>query len=97
MTWSVYIVECSNGALYVGASNDVARRFEQHKAGTGAKSVRAHGGAKALAWSRYVGAKSMALKLESRIKRLSRLNRLKLVRDGTHPIVEQFFEESGNG
>src|SRR5690606_41768356 len=29
----VYIIECKDGTYYVGISNDVFRRFEQHESG----------------------------------------------------------------
>lgn len=38
--WSVYMVECLDGSLYTGISNNVERRFEHHVAGKGAKYFR---------------------------------------------------------
>ena len=40
MNWSVYIILCSDDSLYTGITTDVARRFAQHSAGTGAKYFR---------------------------------------------------------
>lgn len=40
MSWSVYIIICSDGSLYTGISTDVDRRFRQHQAGKGAKYFR---------------------------------------------------------
>jgi putative endonuclease len=37
MTWSVYIILCSDDSLYTGITNDVRRRFGQHATGRGAK------------------------------------------------------------
>ncbi|HIF72023.1 MAG TPA: hypothetical protein EYQ61_05670 [Dehalococcoidia bacterium] len=39
MTWYVYILECSDGSFYTGATNDVERRMKQHKEGKGSKYV----------------------------------------------------------
>ncbi|MBB3168667.1 GIY-YIG nuclease family protein [Simiduia aestuariiviva] len=38
--WFVYIIQASDNSLYTGITTDVARRFEQHRAGTGAKYFR---------------------------------------------------------
>lgn len=40
MNWQVYIILCSDDSLYTGISTDVARRFAEHAAGTGAKYFR---------------------------------------------------------
>ena len=36
MTWSIYILECSDNSYYVGHSNDVQSRLNAHNAGQGA-------------------------------------------------------------
>ena len=33
--WFCYMVKCSDGALYVGISNDVVERLEKHNRGFG--------------------------------------------------------------
>jgi hypothetical protein len=33
-TWFVYILRCADGTLYTGITADLARRTEQHNAGT---------------------------------------------------------------
>ncbi|MDD2500150.1 MAG: GIY-YIG nuclease family protein [Geobacter sp.] len=38
--WCVYVIRCSDGSLYTGITTDIARRFQQHAAGTGAKYFR---------------------------------------------------------
>ena len=35
--WFCYMVKCSDGALYVGISNDVVERLEKHNRGFGPK------------------------------------------------------------
>lgn len=40
--WYVYLVLCRNGALYTGIARDVAARYAQHLAGTGAPYTRAN-------------------------------------------------------
>ena len=44
MTYWVYILASKrNGTLYVGVTNDLARRVAQHRAGTGASFTRKYG------------------------------------------------------
>ncbi|MDF0604676.1 GIY-YIG nuclease family protein [Neisseriaceae bacterium TC5R-5] len=38
--WFVYVLRCSNGALYTGITTDVTRRYAQHCAGKGARYTR---------------------------------------------------------
>ena len=37
MTWHVYIIECNDGSLYTGITNDLDKRITAHNAGVGAK------------------------------------------------------------
>ncbi len=74
----VYILECKDGSLYTGITNDVARRFEQHKQGKGASYTRSRG-VHQLVYTEKKRNKSSALKREAAIKRLSRKRKLELV------------------
>jgi predicted GIY-YIG superfamily endonuclease len=38
--WYVYIVECRDGSLYTGITNDLDRRVAQHNDGSGARYTR---------------------------------------------------------
>ena len=38
--WQVYILLCSDSSLYTGITTDIARRFQQHVNGRGAKYFR---------------------------------------------------------
>jgi predicted GIY-YIG superfamily endonuclease len=38
--WFLYIVECRDGSLYTGVTNDIERRVNQHNEGTGARYTR---------------------------------------------------------
>ncbi|MEK7546463.1 MAG: GIY-YIG nuclease family protein [Patescibacteria group bacterium] len=78
MSWHVYILKCADGTLYAGATNDVVRRVVAHDAGKGAKYTRGRCPV-ALVWKRRVKDRSAALKLEARIKRMTREEKLTLV------------------
>ena len=79
--WSLYLVRTKDGALYTGITVDVARRIAQHAAGTGAKALRGRGPLQR-AFTRKVGSRSTALKLEARIKRLAKAQKEQLVQGG---------------
>ena len=40
MPWYLYLLECADGSVYTGIAVDVAARFAQHAAGTGARYTR---------------------------------------------------------
>ncbi len=73
----VYIIECKDGSLYTGITTDVARRFEEHKAGDGGHYTRARG-AKKLLYSEQHPNRSAALKREATIKKMPRAKKLEL-------------------
>ena len=43
MSWWVYILECRDGTLYTGCTDDIPRRLAMHNAGKGAKYTRGRG------------------------------------------------------
>lgn len=76
--WSVYIVECADGSLYTGCSNDLTKRLLQHNTGQGAKYTH-HRGPVMLRYTETVSNRSEALKREIAIKKLSRKQKLQLI------------------
>ena len=76
--WSVYIVECKDGSLYTGISNDVERRVWKYNNKCGAVSVRGKLPAK-LVFQEFVGSKSKAAKREIEIKGWRREKKLNLI------------------
>jgi predicted GIY-YIG superfamily endonuclease len=77
--WSIYFLRCSDGSIYTGIAKDVQRRLHQHQHGRGAKYTASRLPV-ILEASRSVGTQSEALKLEYAVKRLSRDNKLQLIR-----------------
>lgn len=73
----VYILQCEDGSLYTGITTDVARRFKEHRAGTGGHYTRAHKPKKIL-YQESVTTRSGALKREAEIKRWPRARKLRL-------------------
>jgi putative endonuclease len=79
--WFVYILECSDGSLYTGISNNVPKRLLDHNTGKGAKYTRGRLPV-ALTWFKQCENKSEASKEEYRIKKLSRKDKKKLINNG---------------
>ena len=67
--WYVYLIVCRNDAVYTGIARDVAARYAQHVAGTGARYTRANPPRRLLA--RFVCMnQSVASRMEAAIKKL---------------------------
>jgi predicted GIY-YIG superfamily endonuclease len=78
--WHVYLVRCGDGTLYTGVATDVTRRLEEHRRGEGkgAKYLRGRGPLQ-LVLEKTVGARGVALSVESRIKKLRRAQKEELI------------------
>jgi len=78
--WHVYILKCSDGTLYTGVAADLRRRIEEHNnSSLGAKYTRGRRPVR-LAYSAGFKNRSDAQKEESRIKKLKKIEKLKLVK-----------------
>lgn len=76
--WHVYLLECGDGTLYCGITNDLARRLASHEAGKGARYTRGRGPLR-LVWSEERGTRGAALRREREVKSLPRSRKLALV------------------
>ncbi|HCI6473637.1 TPA: GIY-YIG nuclease family protein [Klebsiella quasipneumoniae subsp. quasipneumoniae] len=76
--WFLYLIRTADNRLYTGITTDVPRRIRQHQAGKGAKALRGKGDLR-LAFSHEVGEHSLALRLEYRIKQLTKREKERLV------------------
>jgi putative endonuclease len=74
----VYIVECKDGTFYTGYTTDPERRTRRHNSGDGAKYTRSRLPVR-LIWFRRCETKSLALKMEARVKKLSRGDKKSLI------------------
>lgn len=74
----MYIVQCSDGTLYTGISNNVEKRVLAHNAKKGAASLKGKLPVK-LVYKELLGTKSLALKREFVIKKLARKDKLILI------------------
>ena len=76
--WSEYLLLCRGNAIYTGIALDVAARYAQHLAGTGARYTRANP-PRCLLTKFVCPNQSVAGKLEAAIKRLPAAEKRKLV------------------
>ena len=74
----VYILECKDGTLYTGWTNDMAKRLKTHNEGKGAKYTRARLPV-TLAYYEAFETKEEAMRREWEIKQLSRKEKEKLI------------------
>ena len=75
--WVLYILECKDGSLYTGITNDLKKRITSHQAGTGAKYTRGRTPVNV----RYVEKcedHSSALRREVEVKKLLRPDKIRL-------------------
>jgi len=78
VAWFVYLVRCADSTLYCGVTNDLAGRLAVHGTPRGAKYTRARGPVR-LVYARRTRGKRHAMRLEYRIKQLTRREKLALV------------------
>lgn len=69
--WYVYLLRCSDDSLYCGITNDLEKRTSKHNHGKGAKYTRSRLPV-VLVWYEVVKNKSLALKREIEIKKLTK-------------------------
>ncbi len=78
--WLVYILRCSDGSLYTGVTNNMENRLAAHNEGKAAKYTRSRRPVKLMAASAKM-TKSAALRLEIKIKKQPRLNKIAALRE----------------
>ncbi len=83
--WYLYLLRCSDGSLYTGITTNVARRFTEHRenSGAGAKYLRGRRPLM-LVFQKKLGSRSLALAVESKVKRLSKKRKEDLIRTNEH-------------
>jgi putative endonuclease len=78
--------------LYTGITTNVERRLKQHESGKGAKALR-NAATLTLVYRCEIGSHSEALKLEYRIKQLTKMQKERLVKN--QPSLNQLIELTG--
>lgn len=73
--WFVYILRCADDSLYCGITNNLDRRLSEHNAGKASKYTRCRTPV-AIESAIEVEDKSAALKLEIRVKKLKKAQKV---------------------
>ena len=78
--WLIYILECRDGSLYCGITNNIDKRLKQHKGEIkgGAKYTRSHWPCK-LVYEEKSASRSEALQREVIIKKMSKNEKQALI------------------
>ncbi len=81
MTWFVYLLKCSDNSLYTGVSTNIERRLNEHNTCNkkGARYTRARRPV-TVEYYEHAENRSEAGKREAAIKKLSRLQKLALIK-----------------
>ena len=75
-----YMVECSDGTLYTGWTNNLEKRIKAHNDGKGAKYTKTRLPVRLIYYEEFL-TKEEAMQREYRIKRLSRTEKLSLIQN----------------
>ena len=78
MAWHVYIIECSDGTLYTGITNDLDRRITAHNDGLGAKYTKSRRPVR-LRYSEPAADRKNASQREYAIKSLRKAEKMRLI------------------
>ena len=78
--WTLYLIECVDGSLYTGITNDLARRFAMHAAGKGGRYTRSHPPKRILAQQSFPDRASASV-AEYRVKQLDLAGKRAFCRD----------------
>ncbi len=85
--WVLYILECGDGTLYTGITDDLPRRLKAHQSGKGAKYTRGRGPL-TLRYQENQPDHSTALRREMQVKRLRKWEKLALMHENSKDISE---------
>ena len=78
-----YIVECADGTLYCGWTNNLEKRIAEHNAGKGAKYTRSRHPVELVYYESF-DTKEEAMSREWHIKQLTRAKKLELIKSRQH-------------
>lgn len=93
MTAYAYILECADGTLYSGWTNNLEKRLATHNAGRGAKYTRSRLPVKLRYYEAFED-KNEALRRECALKKLAHAEKLALIESGT--VVDNEGQNSYN-
>ena len=87
----VYILLCDNGSYYTGFTNDLEKRYQSHLDGTGKCKYTRSFKPVCIAQCWKMADKSQALRLERHIKKMSRAEKEKIIKQ-PNVVIKQLFD-----
>lgn len=84
--WQLYVLQCSDGTLYTGITNNVSRRLAAHNSGRGAKYTRSRKPCLMIAKSSLFSQKICA-RAERMFKKLTRSKKEYFLLDGIDTFI----------
>ena len=86
----VYILHCENNSYYAGYTTDLVRRYQEHVAGHAkCKYTRSFKPLGIVQCWQVTGSKAMAMRVERYIKKISKVEKSKLI-ESPHLLVQIF-------
>lgn len=76
--WFVYVIQCVDGSFYTGSTNNLKKRFLEHKNGVGGRYTRSHKPVKIIYFEK-LPTRSKALKREAQIKSWSKGKKIRMI------------------
>ena len=86
--WYIYILRCADNTLYTGITTDVERRVREHNGEEAAAKYTRAKRPVTLVYHESVKNRSLALKREALIKKLSKQQKKNLTRDARYATIE---------
>lgn len=86
-TWTVYMIRCDDSSLYTGVTTDLQRRFNEHL--TGKRGAKYFNGRRPgqVVYCENSHTRSSACQREAAIKKLSREEKLRLVKKAQNKSI----------
>ncbi|MBI4680410.1 MAG: GIY-YIG nuclease family protein [Nitrospirae bacterium] len=91
--WHVYILECRDKTLYIGATKDLTKRLDKHNKGKASRYTRGRVPVK-LVYEESHPDKISALKREYQLKRRSRAEKKILIKTGKQKFCDLAGQET---
>jgi putative endonuclease len=94
--WWIYLIRCNDNSLYTGIARDVEKRFAQHQQDP-KKAAKFFSGKRPLRLvaRKKIGSRGLALKVEHRIKKLTKSSKEELVKDSG--LIDDIIEKIMSG
>jgi putative endonuclease len=81
LQWCLYLIECRNGSMYAGITNDLDARYAAHVSGRGARYTRSNPPVR-LVGSRHYPDRATASRAEWEIRQLPRERKIQYLQGG---------------